>query len=340
MALATVTGVLVLAQAPPGLRIVVIEGENAVNIIQQKTAVRALVEVRDRNNLPVAGATVTFAVSGQGGATVAGSAPSLTVTTNAAGQAALAGGTPLTSGSLQISVNATFNGLTATASMSQTVLTTTAAAAAGTAGAAGAAGTAAGATGGAAGAAGAAGAGAAGAAGGGLSLASIAGIVGGAAAVGGGIAAAGSGDDSGGSGKADPTGGSGPGPTGLLPSCEFAVTPQDILVGNEGATVALAIVMKNVDPCYDSSWSVNLGTAANWVSVSPLSGSRNGSAVLTIAPYAPTPAAPNRVATIIVAYERVLISQPFRSPAAAVRARVSLRSAPQPGAGLAVRDDR
>lgn len=41
--------------APAALRIVVIEGEGAVNIIQQKTAVRPLVEIRDRNNLPVAG---------------------------------------------------------------------------------------------------------------------------------------------------------------------------------------------------------------------------------------------------------------------------------------------
>ena len=55
-------------QAPPaqpgGLRIVVIEGEDAVNIIQQKTAVRPIVEVRDRNDLPVAGASVLFTIGG------------------------------------------------------------------------------------------------------------------------------------------------------------------------------------------------------------------------------------------------------------------------------------
>ena len=54
------------AQQAPSLRIVVLEGEGAVNIIQQKTAVRPLVEVRDRNNLPVAGATVTFTIGGGG----------------------------------------------------------------------------------------------------------------------------------------------------------------------------------------------------------------------------------------------------------------------------------
>lgn len=79
---------------PAGLRIVVLEGEDAVNVIQQTTAVRALVEVRDRNNLPVPGATVTFSLGGQGGAAFAGGAPTLTVTTNAAGQAAVAGLTP------------------------------------------------------------------------------------------------------------------------------------------------------------------------------------------------------------------------------------------------------
>ena len=40
------------------LRIVVIAGEGSVNIVQQKTAVAPIVEVRDRNDLPVAGATV------------------------------------------------------------------------------------------------------------------------------------------------------------------------------------------------------------------------------------------------------------------------------------------
>ena len=45
-------------QAPPAaqtgaLRIVVLEGEDAVNIIRQKTAVRPVVEVRDSNDLPV-----------------------------------------------------------------------------------------------------------------------------------------------------------------------------------------------------------------------------------------------------------------------------------------------
>src|ERR1044071_9498479 len=97
------------AQTPtnPALKIVVISGEDAVNIIQQKTAVAPVIEVRDRNNLPVSGATVTFAVSGNG-ATFAGGAQTLTVVTNAAGPATAAGLTPTATGALQISASATF----------------------------------------------------------------------------------------------------------------------------------------------------------------------------------------------------------------------------------------
>ena len=81
-----------IAQPALPLKIVVLEGEGAVNIIQQKTAVRPLIEVRDRNNLPVAGASVTFSIGGGGqGAVFAGGAQTLTVTTNAAGHTAASG---------------------------------------------------------------------------------------------------------------------------------------------------------------------------------------------------------------------------------------------------------
>jgi hypothetical protein len=161
-----------------GLRIVVIEGEDGVNIIQQKTAVRPLVEVRDRNNLPVPGALVTFSIEG-GKAASFGGASTLTVATNAAGQAAVTSLTPSAAGAFQIQVQAAFQGQLASATIAQTnVLTAAQAAAAsataGTGGAGGSAG------GGAGGASGAAGGGAAG--GGGLSATTI-GIVG--AAVGG-----------------------------------------------------------------------------------------------------------------------------------------------------------
>jgi hypothetical protein len=164
------------AQQAPALRIIVLAGEAAVNIIQQKTAVSPLVEIRDRNNLPVAGATVTFSIGGGGsGAAFAGGAQTLTVTTNAVGQAAASGLNAISSGALQIQVQAAYQGQLATAAISQTNFATAAAAAQAGAGAS-SGGTATGTA-----------AGAAGGGGGGLSATTI-GIVG--AVVGGGALAA------------------------------------------------------------------------------------------------------------------------------------------------------
>lgn len=140
------------AQAPSALKIVVLEGEGAVNIIQQKTAVRPLVEVRERNNVPVAGATVTFTIGGGGQSAVfAGGAQTLTVTTNAAGQAAASGLNALSSGAVQIQVQAAYQGQIATAAISQTNFATAAAATQAGASAGGSGGATSGAAGGAAG---------------------------------------------------------------------------------------------------------------------------------------------------------------------------------------------
>jgi len=186
-----VSAVVPSAQSP-ALRIVVIEGEDAVNIIQQNTAVRPLVEVRDRNNLPVPGVLVTFSIEG-GKAASFGGVSTLTVATNAAGQAAVTGLTPSAAGAFQIQVQAAFQGQVATATIAQTnVLTAAQAAAAGGAAGGGSAGSAGGGTtgsatgsasGGASGATGGASGAAGGAAGGGLSATTL-GVVG--AAVGGG----------------------------------------------------------------------------------------------------------------------------------------------------------
>jgi len=116
---------VVVGQTAP-LRILVIEGEDAVNVVQQRSAVAPVVEVRDRNNLPVAGATVTFSIGGPG-ATFAGGAQTLTVVTNAAGQAAAAGLTPVAPGVLQINATALFQGQAVTAAITQTNVATAAA---------------------------------------------------------------------------------------------------------------------------------------------------------------------------------------------------------------------
>lgn len=118
------------AQQPAGgLRIIVVAGEDAVNIIQQRTAVAPLVEVRDRNNNPVAGALVTFSIQGGQNATFGGGLQSIIVTTNAAGRAAVTGFTPTASGAVQINVAATFQGQAATATIAQTNFATAAQAA-------------------------------------------------------------------------------------------------------------------------------------------------------------------------------------------------------------------
>lgn len=111
------------------LRIVVIEGEDAVSVIQQKSAVAPIVEVRDRNDQPVAGAIVNFAV--RSGRATFGGARTLSVTTNAAGRAVAAGLTPTGTGTLQITATAAFQGQSAAAvTIAQTTVQTVAEAAA------------------------------------------------------------------------------------------------------------------------------------------------------------------------------------------------------------------
>jgi hypothetical protein len=109
--------ILSLAQGA-GLKIVVVEGEDSVNIIQQRTAVAPVVEVRDRNDLPVAGVAVLFAINGGGASFPGGQA--LTVTSDAAGRATATGLTPTGNGAIQIDVTATSQGQTATATIHQT----------------------------------------------------------------------------------------------------------------------------------------------------------------------------------------------------------------------------
>ncbi len=127
---------IVSQQAAP-LQIVVLKGEEAVNIIQQKTAVAPLVEIRDRNNAPVAGAVVTFSIEGGKVATFQGAASTVTVVTNAAGQATAGAMTPLSAGSFSIQVQAAFQGQTALATIAQSNVLAAAEAASGASAAAG-----------------------------------------------------------------------------------------------------------------------------------------------------------------------------------------------------------
>lgn len=115
----------VQAPAAAALRIVVIAGEDAVNVIQQKTAVAPIVEVRDKNDQPVAGVLVRFVVRGGKGATLNGQT-ALTVTTNAAGRAAVPAFNPTAAGALEIDVTASSGGQVANTTIRQRTFQTAA----------------------------------------------------------------------------------------------------------------------------------------------------------------------------------------------------------------------
>jgi hypothetical protein len=129
---------VVSAAQAAALKIVVLEGEGAVNIIQQKTAVAPVIEVRDRNDQPVAGVVVRFAI--QKGRASFNGARTLTATTNALGRATATGLTPIGNGPLQIGASAAFQGQTAAITIAQTNVLTAAQASAAAAGGSGTAG--------------------------------------------------------------------------------------------------------------------------------------------------------------------------------------------------------
>jgi len=122
------------------LKIVVLEGEDGVNILKKKTAVMPVVEVRDKNNLPVSGATVIFAVPRSGASAVfSNGTRTISMVTDNAGRAAVTSMKPVGTGAFKIDVTASDSSHgTAKTSISQTnVLTAAAAAGAAGAGAAG-----------------------------------------------------------------------------------------------------------------------------------------------------------------------------------------------------------
>ena len=115
------------------LRIVILEGEGAINNIRQRTAREPIVQVEDENRKPVAGAMVLFTLpdSGPSGVFPNGSKTLITYT-DPKGQAKAKGLKPNSiAGTYQIAVNVTSQGLKASAVIGQTNLMTAAAAAAG-----------------------------------------------------------------------------------------------------------------------------------------------------------------------------------------------------------------
>src|SRR6185369_4159792 len=105
----------------PMLNIVIVEGDGAINNIKQRTSRETIVEVQDENHRPVAGAAVVFLLPGDGpGGAFAGGAKSATLTTDTAGRATMPNMTPnQATGNFQIRVNASSQGRTASATISQ-----------------------------------------------------------------------------------------------------------------------------------------------------------------------------------------------------------------------------
>lgn len=105
----------------PKLKIVILEGEGAINNIRQRTAREPIVQVQDENNRPVAGALVLFTLPENGASgTFANGSKTFMATTDAQGKVTAKGLKPnKTEGQFQISVVATFQALKATAVISQ-----------------------------------------------------------------------------------------------------------------------------------------------------------------------------------------------------------------------------
>lgn len=114
------------------LKIIVISGEDGVNIVKKKTAVQPVVEVRDKNDLPIAGIAVTFSTPSFGpSATFMNGTHSFTAVTDVAGRATVTGMQPVGTGSFKISVSASGAGVAGTAVIAQSNTLTVAGTAAG-----------------------------------------------------------------------------------------------------------------------------------------------------------------------------------------------------------------
>jgi hypothetical protein len=102
------------AQEPLQLQILVIGGEGSINNVKQRTAREPVVEVRDQNNRPVAGALVLFEAPGNGpSGTFIGGSRTLRVTTDAQGRASGQGFQPNNSnGNFNLQVTATVQAVT------------------------------------------------------------------------------------------------------------------------------------------------------------------------------------------------------------------------------------
>ena len=120
--LASVAPNLALAQEaiPAQLNIVVVEGEGALNNIRQRVVRETIVKVEDENHKPIAGVALTFTLPNQGASGVfANGSRTFTVLSDPNGQA-IARFTPnKVTGQLEMRVNASHQGRTASTKITQ-----------------------------------------------------------------------------------------------------------------------------------------------------------------------------------------------------------------------------
>jgi hypothetical protein len=120
-------------EAAPKLRITIVEGEGAINNIKQRVNREPIVQVEDENRRPVAGAVVVFFLPDRGPSGVfPNGSTNLTVVTDSQGRAAARGiRFNNANGQMQIRVNASYQGNTASAIITQNNVAAAAAAAGG-----------------------------------------------------------------------------------------------------------------------------------------------------------------------------------------------------------------
>jgi len=104
-----------------GIKIIVQEGQGAINNIPQRRAKEPVVQVQHEDGEPVVGATVTFLLPDSGpGGTFADGARMLNIQTDAKGQAVGRGLKPnATAGRFLIRVNVSYHGQTASTTIAQ-----------------------------------------------------------------------------------------------------------------------------------------------------------------------------------------------------------------------------
>ena len=109
------------AASQPRLHIEILKGDGGVNTLGSDTVVQPVVQVRDRNNQPLADVAVTFTAPNDGpSATFLNGSRSITLMTDSAGEAILLGMKPVNPGQFQIAVSASVGSETVVTAISLT----------------------------------------------------------------------------------------------------------------------------------------------------------------------------------------------------------------------------